>query len=62
MVKGFADAGYEPEVHKLEHYEDDYGLAPVDGEDDLGSDEDDEAESDEDSEMGFGDEESMSKL
>lgn len=44
LVSKFRGAGFSPQTRSLTHFEDDYGLAPVDGEDD----ESDEEEGDED--------------
>lgn len=54
MVKGFSDAGFKPQVQPLTHFYDDYGLEPVDGEDDAVDDDDeDDEDEEEDDESDF---------
>ncbi|KAF2156992.1 hypothetical protein K461DRAFT_317161 [Myriangium duriaei CBS 260.36] len=47
LVSKFTQAGYKPQVLPLSHFEDDYGLEPVEGEDELSDDDDDDDDDDE---------------
>ena len=47
---GLSDAGFAPEIRDLSYFQDDYGLKPIDGEDD--ENEDNEEEEDEEDEEG----------
>lgn len=49
LLKKFTEAGFKAEVKQLAHFEDDYGLEPVEGEDEL-DDEDEDEDDDEDDE------------
>jgi len=61
LAKNFADAGFKSEVRDLASFQDDYGLEPVEGEDELvgdeEEDEDEEMEDDEDEDEDNDDEE-----
>jgi len=41
-VKGFTEVGFKPEVRTLASFQDDYGLAPLDEDDEGDENEDDE--------------------
>lgn len=53
LVKNFEQAGFKPQVKPLSHFEDDYGLEKVGGEEDG---EEDEEEDDDEEEDESGDE------
>ena len=49
IADGLRGAGFSPDIHDLNHFQDDYGLNPInDDEDDEDDDEDDEDDEQED--------------
>jgi hypothetical protein len=47
IADGLKEVGFSPEIRDLNHFQDDYGLKPVDGEDDNEDDDDDDDKDDE---------------
>ena len=57
LVKSFTELGFKPENRTLASFQDDYGLAPLDGEDDVDDDdEDDDIDDDDDDDEDMDDE------
>ncbi|KIW25842.1 uncharacterized protein PV07_08983 [Cladophialophora immunda] len=46
IAGGLKDAGFSPEIRDLNYFQDDYGLKPIDGEDEEDDDDDDDEEED----------------
>ena len=54
MFKGISEGlkgeGFSPEIHDLSYFQDDYGLTPINGEDDDNDDDDEDNEDDDEGE------------
>jgi hypothetical protein len=51
---GLKSAGFSPEIRDLEYFQDDYGLKPIDGEEQEGDDDEEEDEEDDDDDDDIG--------
>jgi hypothetical protein len=50
IADGLKEVGFSPEIRDLNHFQDDYGLKPIDGEDDNEDDDDDDKDDEQDDE------------